>query len=82
MLLEWIPRDANAEADALADGDYTGFNPSRRQGTDLDGIAWKVLPGLMSEGQKYYDQGVGRGRPAAAPARLKGQKRLREREPW
>ena len=85
--LEWVPRNANAEADRLADGDTQGFTDALRVGGDVSTIPWLVLPDLLSAGANFYeararlsDSGAGEGSVFASP-RLAGN-RLRDREPW
>ena len=80
--MEWIPRDANSEADLLADGDSTGFKEEHRVDADIAKLSWLVLPGLLDEGTRFFQRGLGVKRPAPAQPRAKGRVRLREREPW
>ena len=85
--LAWIPRDKNAEADALADGIVEGFSPCMRVGGDgIKSIPWLVLPELLAAGQGFHDARHKRVHPGplpdhAARPRLAGD-RLRDREPW
>ena len=83
-LLEWTPRDHNAEADALADGRVDGFNPAHRIGGRAGDLPWRVLPDLLRTGEAFYAASKKRPRPAAEPVkgrRLAGD-RLKDREPW
>ena len=82
LSLDWVPRDSNSEADALADGNTDGFNPELRVGFNLEELPWLVLPGLLDEGHRFYTDGVGRQKPVPAEPRPAGRKRLRDREPW
>ena len=82
LVLDWVPRDQNAEADALADGDSRGFSACNQVPVDLSKLGWLVLDGLMKEGTAFYEAGVGRGRPVPPAPRAPGAKRLRERDPW
>ena len=50
LALEWIPREKNAEADRLADGDATGFSPEMCVGRDLGQVRWLVLDSLLRAG--------------------------------
>ena len=82
LSLEWIPRDANSEADLLADGDSSGFSDEHRVDADISKLGWYVLPGLLEEGTRFFNQGLGLKRPAPAQPRARGRIRLREKEPW
>ncbi len=53
--LHWIPRESNAEADQLSNGDSSGFNPALRVPIDLNGINWIVLDKLSQFGLQYYN---------------------------
>ncbi len=90
VLLQWTPRELNAEADALANGRTGGFDERRRVTVDwaalgqnwlvlnellTAGAAWQSEAGAAREGQKPMRRGTaGRGRAK----RL----RLKERDPW
>ena len=80
--LDWVPREVNAEADALADGDFEGFSEDKRIEADLAEVTWLVLNGLLREGQEFYEKGVGRGPPCAPAPRPARRERLRDRDPW
>ena len=86
--LEWVPRDQNAEADALADGDVRGFNPSLRADAKAALQEWLVLDRLLDQGQEFYEE-IRAVKDSAfshvASNRTGGQrpaKKLRERDPW
>ena len=90
---QWLPCLQNEEADALTNGDYRHFDPERRIPVALDALGFGVLPGLLEEGQRFYDE-VEEQRAAeklarrAAGPRQPGRKRkkagtaLRDRDPW
>ena len=42
--VEWAPRSANYEADALANGVTCSFDPSRRITVDVTALRWEILP--------------------------------------
>ena len=82
LSLEWVPRDANSEADALADGNAEGFSPDREIKFDLAALPFMILPELLREGEAFYASKKRTAEaPPAQPRRLR-QPRLREREPW
>ena len=53
LFLEWVPREANAEADRLADGVVKGFSPELRVKASLSQIRSLVLPGLLDAGATF-----------------------------
>ena len=87
FFLEWIPREANREADRLADGCFEGFDPALRVHTELSEVRWLVLNDLLAAGQRFYAeaQASSVARPRGRTfSRFLAQKRprLKEREPW
>ncbi len=54
LAVEWIPREMNAEADKLAGGQFTGFNPSLRQVIHWPSIHWLVLDWVLEQGTAYH----------------------------
>ena len=85
--LAWLPRDANVDADRLADGDYGTFDPELRVGKDLDDVPFLVLHDLLREGLAWHEAllrrraAAGSSKPLGRPGAAKRPK-LREREPW
>jgi len=87
LLLDWIPREQNKEADALADGRWVGFNQTLRVQADFRQVRWLVLDDLLAAGSQFF-----RDAAAAKPrhkhrqprGRFVAQKRqkLKERDPW
>ncbi len=53
LALHWIPRESNAEADRLSNGDATGFSPHLRVPIDVSKLDFMVLPRLMEFGTAY-----------------------------
>ncbi len=53
LSMTWAPRELNSEADALADGDYTGFDAARRIHFDLKTAEWIVLDRLLRVGLEF-----------------------------
>ena len=88
MFLEWIPREANREADRLADGEWEGFDVAHSVHVDFEQVSWLVLPELLSAGQKFYAEALksrASGKQATRGGRaLVRRKRqtLKERDPW
>ncbi len=48
--MSWAPREANQEADRLADGLTMGFDPDLRIPFSMVKASWLVLPSLLQEG--------------------------------
>ena len=88
LAAQWVPRNVNAEADALADGTATGFTKEFDVSAKFADIKFLVLPRLMSEATSFYK--AAKAARGSAPPQSGGQstrKRkkgasLREREPW
>ena len=53
---DWIPRLQNEEADALTNGDFRHFEPSRRIEVDLAKLDFIALEGLFAEGEAYITE--------------------------
>ena len=64
LLLNWIPRELNKEADALADGRWVGFNQTLRVQADFRNVRWLVLDDLLAAGSQFF-----RDAAAAKPRR-------------
>ena len=90
---QWLPRLQNEEADSLTNGDFRHFDAARRIPVKLDELNFGVLPELLEEGQRFYDEvEVQRAeekaaRKAAGPrprgrARKRAGDALRDRDPW
>ena len=87
LFLDWIPRDANREADALADGRGEGFDPALRVSTDLRDVRWLVLNDLLDAGARFFREAAastGSGKSSGRGGGVAGRKRkkLKERDPW
>ena len=50
-----VPRDQNAEADAITNGDVEGFNPDMRVPVDVERMRFNVLPEMLELGDRFYD---------------------------
>ena len=51
-IIEWTPREANGEADALADGNFSAFNPELRIPVIASDMVWDVLPVALQAGRQ------------------------------
>ena len=84
---EWAPRTVNEEADALTNGDTSGFSAALRVDVDVSALDFKVLPRLQDEAALYYEElaAVRRSRrdnPAAWPKKGRARTKLRDSDPW
>ena len=89
LLLEWVPREQNAEADMLADGRSAGFSENDRVQASLKQIRWLVLDRLLEAGAAFHREAerFKQRVPGGTVKRrgrlgLGGAKRLKDREPW
>ena len=93
--LQWAPRDENAEADALTNGDFGEFAEDKRITTPLEDINFAVLPMYMQVAEDLHQQTLAaRQRSAQEKQTAKNltqrnkwrskakQKKLRETQPW
>ena len=80
LTLQWIPRDANEEADALSNLRFEGFSPEQRLEASLDRLPLMVLPLLLEDALAFHAV----PRKTRPPWRRAGRarKRLRETDPW
>ncbi len=83
LSLQWTPREYNAEADRLANGDTQGFEPMHRIPVDIAHFKWIVLHELLQAGADFERERAARGRQP----QHRGSKGLkappfRERHPW
>ena len=88
--LEWAPRYMNEEADALTNGDFSGFDPKLRRSVNWERLPWLHLPDLMQRGAAFYAEmkearAARRISDAVGPTRKRPRghaSRLRFKEPW
>lgn len=88
LTLDWIPREANREADALTNLDFHSFDPGRRLHFNWADPGWAVLPRLVEAATDLFRQANER-RALQRSARLapnrgggKREAKLRVRDPW
>ena len=86
MELQWAPRLQNWQADALSNGDFRGFDPTKRVRVDMLNYKWLVLNEMITEGSKLYksirEAKVEKSKRLLHKTFVKGLKSFREREPW
>ena len=54
LSLSWVPRDQNAEADAITNGVVDWLSPGKRVGCDIDLLPFRVLRTLLDKGKEFY----------------------------
>ena len=54
--LAWVPRDQNAEADAITNGDVEGFSPENEVPVKIEQMRFNVLQDLLELGDSFYDE--------------------------
>jgi len=84
---EWAPRTVNEEADALTNGDTTGFNLCKRVNVEIESLPLLVLPRLQEEAARYYDELAEakrqrREHPPPDPKGGRNGKKLKTTDPW
>ena len=92
VLLQWAPRELNAEADSLSNLQTEGFDPDLRVKVDWLELRarWVVLERLVAAGARFLAEREalrvlgGRGPPgrAARTGKRPREQRLRARDPW
>jgi len=88
LTAEWVPREWNAEADALTNSRFEGFIDANRVEFDMRSHPWKVLPKLLRDGQQFYQdaqlaRAAARANPERGRKRARGKKQgLKETDPW
>jgi hypothetical protein len=79
--MDWIPREQNAEADAITNGDVQWLDPKRRLATEMDKLPFLVLSDLLSKGAAFYE-GIDTVNLEAEMPRPKDIRTLRVKDPW
>ncbi len=83
LSIQWAPREYNVEADRLANGDSSGFDPAYRVHVNIADFNWIILHDLMEAGAEFEKERAARGRQPRHRGE-KGAKKppFRERHPW
>ena len=81
LSLDWIPRDTNAEADALADGRREGFADALDRSVAASDLKFLVLPSLLQEAIEFYSGPFQRTEQPKKQPKLQGN-RLRDKDLW
>ncbi len=82
--VDWIPRELNTSADALAAGNHDGFSEDLRQKVDWANQEWLVLDWALGLGTNFYSSSATRvaAPPPSASNRRKKKISFRESDPW
>ena len=79
--MSWVPREQNAEADAITNGDVGWLSPGMRVATDMKTLPFQILPDMLAQGEAFYmgDDNVNAGTPEL---NSRDRRTLRVRDPW
>ena len=86
--VNWTPRTANREADSLANGEISGFDPALEVVFRKDRLQWRVLPEALEMAQQAEAAVAEVKRKGDLPDRTKKQakrrleQRIRVTDPW
>ena len=78
--VNWVPREQNAEADAITNGDFGWLAPENKVDTHMGRLPFKLLPELLAKGEGFY-AGYEAVNLGAEPG-MKDMRSLRVRAPW
>ena len=87
-IVEWAPRECNREADMLANGDTSSFDPGRRIPVLAGTLVWNVLPEALKAGREaeenYRSMKETHGLPNRSMRQRKrtAEHRLMFKDPW
>ena len=87
-IVEWAPRECNREADMLANGDSSLFDPERRIPVSAGTLVWNVLPEALRIGREAEDtfkqlkETHGLPNRSAKQRKRAAEHRLKFKDPW
>ena len=87
-IVEWAPRGCNREADMLANGDTSLFDPERRIPVSAGTSVWNVLPEALKAGRDAEDtfkrlkETHGLPNRSAKQRKRAAEHRLKFKDPW
>ena len=79
--VNWVPREQNAEADAITNDQIEWLNPANRVAADLSSIPFLILPDLLSKGEVFYE-GIENANEGVPECSKDKHLSLRVRAPW
>ena len=87
-IVEWAPRECNREADMLANGDSSLFDPGRRIHVSAGTLVWNVLLEALKVGRdaedtfKHMKETHGLPNRSAKQRKRAAEHRLKFKDPW
>ena len=87
-IVEWAPRECNREADMLANGDTSLFDPERRIPVAAGTLVWNVLPEALKVGREPEEtfrrlkETHGLPKRSAKQRKRTAEHRLKFKDPW
>mgnify|MGYP000382374936 FL=1 len=79
--MSWVPREQNAEADAITNGDVGWLCPANRIATVMEDLPFLVLKELLEKGAGFYGK-LETVNMTAAADQVKDVRKLSVRDPW
>ena len=85
--LRWVSRDLNTEADDLTNEKFNSFDPSLRVHVEGHSLPWLVLPRIMSQSQKLFEEVLeqrskNKLSPFVSAAHSRPHKVRKQKDPW
>ena len=53
-MCNWVPRDQNADADAITNGNWHWLRGENQDATEIDKLPFLVMRELLARGEVYY----------------------------
>ena len=84
LSLQWVPREFNAEADALTNEDFSAFGVGRRIYAEFEDLPLTVLRSLMPVGKEVCSEAIvcKRSRGPSDPIAKTRKGQMRWSDPW
>ena len=79
--MTWVPREQNAEADAITNGQTEWLNPQNQLATNLEKLPFAVLQPLCKKGEEFY-KNVDLVNTQGEADATRRKELLKVRDPW
>ena len=79
--MTWVPREQNAEADAITNGQTEWLNPQNQLATNLEKLPFAVLQPLLKKGEEFY-KNVDLVNTQGGADATRRKELLKVRDPW